>query len=332
VDWPLRFSHPVIEIESVEPMSCNGLKKATLYELGIPLLEYDQEENQLSDSIVQTFRPETLDRWLVPDPCYSFDCEGGSCFDDAFSFRKTPKGYFVSIHISDVHELIKDRPYLLNRALARDQTIYLKNYYRSMFPEQLRNLMSLEVDRLRLALSLTFEMSEEGLIDYGSIEWRESTIRVVQNVTHGDAIRRKEDKELIGSVARVLGKCKEVESLMLFDEVQSATLTAQLLYLSAYLPMVAFHRNLQQFPQALKNVELVFARTCQRADALLAETKVTMPADQSNIEQKQPTAEAGKDPLGTSSRACQCRLEPLDESIEEIPAVPANFSDPSSKS
>jgi len=31
VDWPLNFSHPVIEIESMEPMSCTNLKNATLY-------------------------------------------------------------------------------------------------------------------------------------------------------------------------------------------------------------------------------------------------------------------------------------------------------------
>ena len=93
------------------------------------------------------------------DRCYSFDCEGGSCFDDAFSFRKTVRGYMVGIHISDVSELIKDRPYLLERALIRDQTIYIKNYYRSMFPEQLRNIMSLEEGKSRLTFSLFFEIT-----------------------------------------------------------------------------------------------------------------------------------------------------------------------------
>ena len=95
-------------------------------------------------------------RDVLSERCYSFDCEGGSCFDDAFSFIKTEKGYNVGIHISDVPELIKSKPYLLKRALCRDQTIYIKNYYRSMFPEGLRNVMSLESGKLRLAVSLFF--------------------------------------------------------------------------------------------------------------------------------------------------------------------------------
>ena len=43
VDWPLKFSHPVISIEAIESMSCFALKQATLYELGIPIVDYDAE-------------------------------------------------------------------------------------------------------------------------------------------------------------------------------------------------------------------------------------------------------------------------------------------------
>ena len=41
IDWPLKFSHPVIELEEIGLMSCSNLKKATLYEVGIQMLAYD---------------------------------------------------------------------------------------------------------------------------------------------------------------------------------------------------------------------------------------------------------------------------------------------------
>lgn len=41
VDWPLKFSHPVIRIEYIQPMTCINLKEATLYEFGIPIQDYD---------------------------------------------------------------------------------------------------------------------------------------------------------------------------------------------------------------------------------------------------------------------------------------------------
>ena len=31
MDWPLKFSHPIIEIEGIYEMSCSNLKKTTLY-------------------------------------------------------------------------------------------------------------------------------------------------------------------------------------------------------------------------------------------------------------------------------------------------------------
>ena len=69
--------------------------------------------------MIQIFDPEALapKRWKVMSRCYSFDCEGGSCFDDAFSFMKTVDGFKVAIHISDVLALVGSQPYLLKRAL-----------------------------------------------------------------------------------------------------------------------------------------------------------------------------------------------------------------------
>ena len=54
-----------------------------------------------------------------------------------------------------------------------------------MFPEQLRNIMSLEEGRFRLAFSLFFEISYNGDIDFSSIRLKESIIKVIQNLAHG---------------------------------------------------------------------------------------------------------------------------------------------------
>lgn len=64
VDWPLRFSHPVIKIEAIDTMNCMNLKQATLYELGIPILDYDAEENRISNEIIDHYDPKSYgDRW-----------------------------------------------------------------------------------------------------------------------------------------------------------------------------------------------------------------------------------------------------------------------------
>jgi exoribonuclease R len=84
--------------------------------------------------------------------------------------------------------LVEGKPYLLERAHIRDQTIYIKNYYKSMFPEQLRDVMSLMASQPRLAFSLSLDISEDGKIDYQSVKFYPSIIKVTQNITHGDKI------------------------------------------------------------------------------------------------------------------------------------------------
>ena len=68
--------------------------------------------------------------------------------------------------------LVEGKSYLLERAHIRDQTIYIKNYYKSMFPEQLRDVMSLMALKPRLAFSLSFDLAKDGKIDYYSITFQ----------------------------------------------------------------------------------------------------------------------------------------------------------------
>ena len=79
-----------------------------------------------------------------------------------------------------------------------------------MFPEQLRNIMSLVENRLRLAFSLFFEISKNGEINYQTITFKESVIRVNNNLIHGDVILNKDDREIINEFRIVLNKCKDI--------------------------------------------------------------------------------------------------------------------------
>ena len=77
-----------------------------------------------------------------------------------------------------------------------------------MFPEPLRNIMSLEADKPRLTFSLIFEVSEEGVINYDSLELKESMVRVTENIKHGEPISVKDDRELVSSLLVALRKCR----------------------------------------------------------------------------------------------------------------------------
>ena len=85
--------------------------------------------------------------------------------------------------------------------------------------------MSLVEDRLRLVFSLFFDISKDGEIDYRTITFKESVIKVSSNIIHGDIIPKKDDREMINQFRAILNKCKDIEKLMLFDETGTAAMT-----------------------------------------------------------------------------------------------------------
>lgn len=84
---------------------------------------------------------------------------------------------------------------------------------------------------------------------------RETIIKVVQNITHGEIIRDPQDRMTLSGLSSALNKCPLVQKLVVFDEIESAILTAQLLHLSAHLPIIVFHNNLKKLPEISKITE-----------------------------------------------------------------------------
>ena len=133
-----------------------------------------------------------------------------------------------------------------------------------MFPEQLRNIMSLVEDRYRLAYSLFFNINKKGQINYPSITFKESVIKVNKNLIHGDIVPKKDDRQVINEFKEILSKCKDLEKLMLFDEVGTAAMTNELLFLSAYLPMLTFEHNLNNIESIVQATQNYLKCVCKK--------------------------------------------------------------------
>lgn len=95
----------------------------------------------------------------------------------------------VEIHIADAAELIKEDSKLNKDIKSRDQTIYIKNYYQPMVPEPLKSLLSLSNKQEKLAFSLKFKINSEGFVDFRSVDFFKSRIKVEKNLSHELLVR-----------------------------------------------------------------------------------------------------------------------------------------------
>lgn len=114
------------------------------------------------------------------------------CHDDAIFIGPSGKGLKVEIHIADVAELIKRGSYLDEAVKVRDQSIYIRNYYQPMISDSLRNMLSLTEEADKIAYSLSFEVTPQGLIDFNSINFFKSVVNVESNLNHERLSRRPE--------------------------------------------------------------------------------------------------------------------------------------------
>lgn len=95
-------------------------------------------------------------------PSITIDGTGTRDMDDAISVEKTPTGYRLGIHITDVAAFIPDSSLLFEEALRRATSIYAADYVVGMLPAELaESALSLVAGEERLAQSFILELDRD---------------------------------------------------------------------------------------------------------------------------------------------------------------------------
>lgn len=67
--------------------------------------------------------------------------------------------------------------------------MYIKGYYNPMFYTPLMKYLSLSSGNNKLSYSLFFQMNQKGLINFRSVEFKQTCVKVNRNYYHGGNLR-----------------------------------------------------------------------------------------------------------------------------------------------
>jgi len=139
---------------------------------------------------------------------FTIDGERTRDFDDALSLEKTPEGWRLGVHITDVASYLRPGELLDQSALERGTSLYLPERRIPMLPETLsENTLSLLAQEPRLAVSFLVNLSASGvIIDYSIAP---SLIRVHQRLTYHEVDFRLEQEEKFADLHRLTVKLRE---------------------------------------------------------------------------------------------------------------------------
>jgi len=175
----------------------------------------------------QEFSPEVQDAALRlstrpdhPDPyasrrvdltdlkTFTIDGERTRDFDDALSLERTPQGWRLGVHITDVTSYYPPGDLLDLSALERGTSLYLPERRIPMLPETLsENTFSLLAQETRRALSFLVNVSEAGeILDYTLFP---SLIRVHQRLTYHEVDFRMGQEENLAALHRLTIRLRE---------------------------------------------------------------------------------------------------------------------------
>lgn len=145
--------------------------------------------------------------------------------DDAFSISKDNDKYLLKIYISDPNSLYDMNSLTMQEARNRSQSIYLPDRTLEMFPNQtIRNILSLDAGKRRLARVYTYLLGEYGEILDFSIEKR--PIIVKRNLSYQEVNDSFYEQSKITKTLILLRELKDVISnnYNSLDEVNSESL------------------------------------------------------------------------------------------------------------
>jgi exoribonuclease-2 len=139
---------------------------------------------------------------------FTIDGERTRDFDDALSLEKTPEGWRLGVHITDVVSYLQPGDILDLSALERGTSLYLPERRIPMLPEALsENTLSLLAQEPRLAVSFLVNLSPNGEInDYNIVP---SLIRVHQRLTYHEVDFLLDQKERLVDLHRLTVKLRE---------------------------------------------------------------------------------------------------------------------------
>lgn len=129
-----------------------------------------QKEPKYFQNIIDTQKKKRInleDKYtLTIDPASAKD------FDDALSIEKKESGYLLYVHIADVAEFVSKESKINKVALERGNSYYFPEKTTHMLPKILsENYCSLKSKKSRLALTVIFDLTHQGIIlDYKIVE------------------------------------------------------------------------------------------------------------------------------------------------------------------
>lgn len=152
------------------------------------------------------YAPRRMD--LADLETFTIDGERTRDFDDALSLEKTPDGWRLGVHITDVASFLQPGDLLDLSALERGTSLYLPERRIPMLPETLsENTFSLMADEPRWAVSFLVNLSEAGEIqDY---EIFPSLIRVHRRLTYHEVDFRMAQEERLAELHRLTTRLRE---------------------------------------------------------------------------------------------------------------------------
>lgn len=145
--------------------------------------------------------------------------------DDAFSISKDNDKYKLKIYISDPNSLYEMSTLIMQEARRRSGSIYLPDKTLEMFPEQIvRNVLSLDAGKRRLARVYNYTLSETGEVLDFSIEKR--SIIVKRNLSYQGVNESLYKQSEIAKTINMLKELKDIISsnYSTLDEVNSESL------------------------------------------------------------------------------------------------------------
>lgn len=170
---------------------------------------------------------------LTKIPLCTIDGETAKDFDDAVYAGIKGKNIEVIVAIADVSHYVKNQSALDEEAVLRGTSVYYPGHCIPMLPEQLSNgLCSLKPNVIRLALSVSFELSPRGKILKRRID--QAVIKSAARLTYNQVqafydsqklskIPKKlqESLLLLKQASAILRKDREKRGAMDFDVIES---------------------------------------------------------------------------------------------------------------
>ena len=198
----------------------DNYKRIVLLENGIsqemyPFKAVEQAKKLVEDyeTILEQQRLSRKD--LTEDLVITIDNPSSQALDDAISLiNLTPSTYKLKLHIADVAPFIEKGTPLDLEALKRSASVYvLRDFFLPMLPRELNsNLCSILPDQTRLAITLSVDINDEGLLDLEKATYETTIIQNKVRLSYQEAEALIEEKfDQVEDLNVKLGKEKIAE-------------------------------------------------------------------------------------------------------------------------